>query len=196
MAAGLFCNSENDAGCACPDSLTKRACKEFSSASFNTASTTPSAPSIINITCRILEINTEPMDADGKLLYGEREIYCVDLPGYGYAQLSKSGRDELRQLIQDFLQHAPELKLVVQLTDMRVGATEDDVFYFRNIYQSGLPVLLIANKSDKVSASKQKSVLEKIARDVGVDELPTPFSSVTKHTLSRVRQILFSELDP
>lgn len=112
---------------------------------------------------------------------GERRLrfYLVDLPGYGYAKVARSEREIWKKFIRDYLEKSRRIVFVAHLIDIRHEPMEKDIEMFRWLVKSGLPVLVIATKADKVSrASVQKNVAV-IKRSLGVPALDVlPYSSV------------------
>ncbi len=111
------------------------------------------------------------------------DFYFVDLPGYGYAKVSKSERDQWRKLINDFLIHNENISLVFSIVDIRHKPTALDhemVSFFSN-YNFRQIVLL--NKSDKLSNNKianQKRIITNDFKNYRVEKY-IPYSSL-KHT--------------
>jgi GTP-binding protein len=75
----------------------------------------------------------------------EGRLRLVDLPGYGYAKVSKSMRDDWRKLIGGYLSERPQIKLVVALIDARHPAQELDGTLLRQLGELDLPVLAAAH---------------------------------------------------
>ncbi len=91
-------------------------------------------------------------------------FYFVDLPGYGYAKLSKKDRDTLHKLIVWYLEHKISfLELVVLIIDAKVGLTDLDRDFIRILDTQKKPFILAINKVDKIN-QKTKSLLQKEIR--------------------------------
>ncbi len=104
----------------------------------------------------------------------------VDLPGYGYARISKTRQAEWRPLIEGFLRGSAQLKGIVQLLDVRHDPTDDDRQMLDLLADIGLPTVVAATKIDKISRSQVETRLKQIARDLALDdEQLIPFSAVT-----------------
>ena len=88
----------------------------------------------------------------------------VDLPGYGYAKMSKHQRDRLLDLLTGFLSVAIRLKMVVVILDSRLGATPADKEVIEQVQRSGLPLLLVANKADKPSRMELRQIVQSLER--------------------------------
>jgi len=95
------------------------------------------------------------------------KYYFVDLPGYGYARIAQSRRQEWGQLMADYFARAQHLCAVVQLLDSRHEPTALDLQMLDLLAERGLDYLIVLTKSDKLSASRQalakKNILHKLA---------------------------------
>jgi GTP-binding protein len=104
----------------------------------------------------------------------------ADLPGYGYARISKERRAEWRPLIEGYLAHSAELRGIVQLLDSRHEPTEDDLHMFEFLAELGIPTIVVAMKVDKLRSSERTTRIPELAARVGVSEGQViPFSAVT-----------------
>jgi GTP-binding protein len=104
----------------------------------------------------------------------------VDLPGYGYARISKERRAEWRPLIEDYLRESPALRGIVQLLDARHDPTDDDHRMLEFLADIGAPTIVAATKVDKLRPGERPERLPALARQVGMDaEQIIPFSAVT-----------------
>ena len=84
----------------------------------------------------------------------DRQLYLVDLPGYGFAKRSAEEKKRWSGLVDSYLGSAIDsgaLKLIVQLVDMRHGPTTDDNMMLSFMQETGIPCLLVATKSDKLN---------------------------------------------
>ncbi len=84
-------------------------------------------------------------------------FYLVDLPGYGYARVSESGRQGVGNLVDSYLASSRDIRLVVHLVDIRHDPTREDLLMQDWIRERGLACLVAANKADKLSASAVRS---------------------------------------
>ena len=104
----------------------------------------------------------------------------VDLPGYGYARISKEKRAEWRPMIEGFMKHSPELRGIVLLLDARHDPTNDDIQMLDFLSELGVPAIIVLTKIDKLSTKERPERLNAISRSLGLDEDQTiPFSAVT-----------------
>ena len=88
----------------------------------------------------------------------DQAVYFVDLPGYGYATVSKSERDRWGRLMEQFFDTPGAITLGVQIVDARHKPTADDVTMARWFMDTGCPMLVVANKSDKLKSEQEPNV--------------------------------------
>ncbi|AIY83652.1 ribosome biogenesis GTP-binding protein YsxC [Clostridium baratii] len=124
------------------------------------------------------------------------DFYLVDLPGYGYAKVSKAEKASWGETIERYLNGREELKRVVLLVDSRHKPTADDIMMHEWIKHYGYDVIVVATKSDKLSNNALRKS-EKIIRDAlklsGNDKLYF-FSSLNKKGSEQLINNLFGDL--
>jgi len=104
----------------------------------------------------------------------------VDLPGYGYARISKERRAEWKPLIEGYLRTSTELRGIVQLLDVRHDPTGDDRQMLEFLASLGVPTLFALTKVDKLTATQRTARIRTLVDDLGVaDDQVIPFSAVT-----------------
>lgn len=91
-----------------------------------------------------------------------KEFVLVDLPGYGYAKTSGATRSTLRDLIVGYLEEAGPLAGAVVITDARLGPTDLDRDMLDALARADIPVILVANKIDKLSRSERTERLRSL----------------------------------
>jgi GTP-binding protein len=108
------------------------------------------------------------------------EFVLADLPGYGYARVSKSARAAWQPLLEGYLRSTPTLRGLVLLLDVRREPTPDDEQMLAFLADRGLPVLVVVTKVDKLNARTAESRVQEIGDSLGLDpEQMLPFSAVT-----------------
>lgn len=108
------------------------------------------------------------------------QFVLADLPGYGYARISKDQRAAWRPLIEDYLRGNPLLRGVVQLLDVRHRPSDDDLTMLDFLAAVGTPTIIVATKIDKLKSAQRASRIEGLAREAGVEiEQVIPFSAIT-----------------
>lgn len=111
-----------------------------------------------------------------------QELYIVDLPGYGYAKVSKEVSAKWGPMIENYLHTSRQLKMVFLLIDLRHEPTANDVQMYRWILSNGFSPVIVATKADKIKRSQIQKNLKILKNTLKVMEgVPIiPFSSVTK----------------
>jgi len=109
------------------------------------------------------------------------QFYFVDVPGYGYAKVSKKEREKWGFMMEEYFQSRESLKIVTLITDIRHEPTNDDIQMYDYLKYYDLPVLIIATKLDKVTRSKQASHLKRTEQLFNLDpnDFIVPFSAIT-----------------
>lgn len=79
------------------------------------------------------------------------EMYFVDVPGYGYAKVSKSEREAWGRMIESYLRQREELRLVIQLVDLRHPPTALDISMYEWLSHYDIPLCVVGTKADKLS---------------------------------------------
>lgn len=123
------------------------------------------------------------------------DFYLVDLPGYGYAKVSKSEKDSWGKTIEMYLTGREQLKRIVLLVDSRHKPTGDDVMMYEWAKHFGYDVVVVATKSDKLKNSEFKKN-EKVIREtlkLTDDDKLYFFSSLNKKGIENLIDNLFLE---
>jgi len=110
----------------------------------------------------------------------ESKLYFVDLPGYGYARISKSESEKWGAMVEGYLKNRPQLQRVFLLVDIRHEPGANDKMLYDWFMHFELPFTLVATKSDKLNRNQIQKHLAMIRRVLGTPEPPLPFSSETK----------------
>lgn len=108
-------------------------------------------------------------------------FYFVDVPGYGYAKVSKQERNKWGEMMEAYFETRETLQVVVLIVDSRHRPTKEDIQMYEYVTYLGLPIVVVATKFDKVKKSKQHRQLETIAKTLRIHEgVPLiPFSAET-----------------
>ena len=118
----------------------------------------------------------------------------VDLPGYGYAKVSREEKRRWGSLIEGYLQADRDLRLVLQLIDMRHPPTADDRLMIDFLTEAEIPFVLVLTKSDKLNQSQRRERLaaleEELADYTGLTMVP--FSAEKGENADELREILRS----
>ena len=102
----------------------------------------------------------------------------MDLPGYGYSQMSKQEQISSGKFIEEYLLKGQNIKLIILLLDIRHEPTEDDKLMYDFILKQNLPFMIIANKADKIAITKVEEEVKKLKENLGISfSTILPFSS-------------------
>jgi GTP-binding protein len=108
------------------------------------------------------------------------QFVLVDLPGYGYARVSKDMRETWRPLIEGILRDNPRMRGVVHLLDARHDPSTDDLKMLEFLAELGTPAIIVATKVDKLTKAEREPRLAELSAAAGVEsEQIIPFSAVT-----------------
>ena len=121
-----------------------------------------------------------------------KEFYLIDVPGYGYAEVSKKRREKFGKMIEEYLETRKQLKRVFMIVDFRHKPTEDDVLMYNFLKYYNLPVTIVATKADKIGASKKDKCKKQITDtlDLVVGDDLVIFSSITKEGKDKVMKTI------
>lgn len=116
------------------------------------------------------------------------EFRIVDLPGYGYAKVSKSITENWGEMMEEYFQNRKGLKKVVQLVDIRHAPSAQDVQMYEYLRHYGLDGLVVATKADKVSRNEQAKCLKTIRQSLklGPEDLVIPVSALKREGHDRL----------
>ncbi|SHG74218.1 MULTISPECIES: ribosome biogenesis GTP-binding protein YihA/YsxC [Virgibacillus] len=123
-------------------------------------------------------------------------FYFVDVPGYGYAKVSKKERQKWGKMMEEYFEKRHSLKAVLLITDIRHEPTVDDLQMYDFLKYYELPVLIIATKLDKVSKNKRSQHVKRTEKAFQVEagDLVLPFSAETgegkEEAWSMIRQYM------
>ncbi|MCR6095635.1 YihA family ribosome biogenesis GTP-binding protein [Salipaludibacillus agaradhaerens] len=114
-------------------------------------------------------------------------FHFVDVPGYGYAKVSKKEREAWGRVMESYFTHREQLKGVIQLVDARHKPTEDDIMMYDWLKYHELPVIIVATKVDKIPKGKWDKHVSNIKKELKLhDEDPVIlFSSETAYGKDR-----------
>lgn len=122
------------------------------------------------------------------------EIYFVDLPGYGYAKVSKVEKAKWGKIIEDYLLSRPQLKKVILLVDSRHKPTGDDILMYKWIKHYGYEAVIVGTKSDKLTKNElvKNDKIIREALELSKDEKVMYYSSVSKQGKEQLLETIFN----
>ncbi|MHC5267718.1 ribosome biogenesis GTP-binding protein YihA/YsxC [Enterococcus sp. LJL98] len=112
----------------------------------------------------------------------ENALHFVDVPGYGYAKVSKTEREKWGTMIETYLTQRKQLRAVVSLVDLRHTPTDEDIQMYQFLKYYDIPVIVVATKADKIPRgkwNKHESIVKKALEFEPTDDFIL-FSSETK----------------
>lgn len=112
----------------------------------------------------------------------DEKLYFVDLPGYGYAKISKSEREKWTTMIESYLKTREQLTCIIMLVDVRHEPTKNDVMMFEWLKYFNYNTIVVCTKADKLSKNELKkniAIVKKVFM-LSDDDNIIPFSSINK----------------
>ena len=121
-----------------------------------------------------------------------KEFYFVDVPGYGYANVSKKEQKKFGLMIEEYLEKREQLKMTFMLVDSRHKPSEDDLLMYKFLKYYNLPVTIIATKSDKLPPSKREKAKKLILQTLNLekDDEFIMISNLTKEGKDKILKII------
>ena len=121
------------------------------------------------------------------------KLRFVDVPGYGYARVSKKEREKWGKMIEEYLTSRENLRAVVSLVDLRHEPSADDVHMYEFLKYYEIPVILVATKADKIPRGKWNKHESMIKKKLDFDKTDTfiIFSSVNKTGVEEAWDAIF-----
>ena len=118
-------------------------------------------------------------------------FYLVDVPGYGYASVSKEMQVKFGKMIEEYIENRDNLQKVYMLVDFRIKPTQDDLLMYNFLKYYNLPVTIVATKVDKVSRNDRDKQIKLINETLNVqeDDKLVLFSIKTKLGKSEVQKV-------
>ena len=121
-----------------------------------------------------------------------KELYFVDLPGYGYAKVSQEIKAKWGKMIENYLKKSKMLAAVFLLIDIRHAPSENDVLMYDWITSNGYKPIIIATKLDKIKRSQKDKNIKVIKEKLNLkgDNIIIPFSAETKQGRDEIWNVI------
>ncbi|MCE7786845.1 ribosome biogenesis GTP-binding protein YihA/YsxC [Staphylococcus xylosus] len=122
----------------------------------------------------------------------DNQLVFVDVPGYGYAKVSKKQREAFGKMIEKYISQREELKLVIQLIDLRHNPTEDDILMYNYLKYYEIPTFVVATKEDKIAKGKVQKHLANVQQKLEMepeDEIIS-YSSVKNNNQQQIWNVI------
>ena len=115
-------------------------------------------------------------------------FYFVDVPGYGYASVSKKEQRKFGLMIEEYLEKRPNLVRTYMLVDLRHKPSDDDVLMYKYLKYYNLPVTIVATKADKISNNKREKAKSVILKTLELEKGDTfiVLSNVTREGKDKI----------
>lgn len=123
----------------------------------------------------------------------DNKLNLCDLPGYGYAKVSKSERARWAELMEHYFQSDRQIDLCFQLVDMRHAPSDYDIQMMKFLCDAEIPFVIVLTKSDKLNKTERANRLSSLEKELEFfEELPAiiPFSAVNGEGVETLRNIL------
>lgn len=125
--------------------------------------------------------------------YGADEVNFVDLPGYGYAKVAKTEKERWAEMMEGYFNSDRNIKLVVQLVDMRHPPTKDDIMMMEFLQSCGYEFIVVMTKADKLKKKKEYNErIEKSKQEMNFvpEDRLIPFSAENGQGLDIVKKYI------
>lgn len=151
--------------------------------------------SLINKIARrknLARVSSQPGKTGTINFYKAEDFHLVDLPGYGYAKVSKAEKARWADLVEGYLSDKREIALIIQIIDIRHKPTKDDYDMLRFLYNSNAPFVIVLTKKDKLKKTAYEKRIDEIMDELeefeGVELIP--FSAVNGDGLEDVKDVI------
>ncbi len=121
--------------------------------------------------------------------------YLVDLPGYGYASISKAMREKWQKMISDYLIQRENLQVIFVLIDSRLEPQKIDLEFISNLGASGIPFALIFTKTDKISTSKVQSNVQKFYNKLAEEWEEMPYRMLSSSETGKGKEDILTYIE-
>ncbi|WP_239723898.1 ribosome biogenesis GTP-binding protein YihA/YsxC [Mammaliicoccus sp. A-M4] len=122
----------------------------------------------------------------------DEQLIFVDVPGYGYAKVSKKQREQFGKMIEQYLTTRKKLKCVIQLIDIRHKPTQDDILMYDYLKHFEIPTIIVATKEDKIPKGKVQKHLKIIRETLEIEseDVLISYSSLNKDKTDNIWALL------
>lgn len=156
--------------------------------------------SLINKLCNrksLARVSSKPGKTATINFFDAGSFNLVDMPGYGYAKVSKTEKLRWAELVEGYFSAGRDIALVVQIVDMRHKPSADDMDMINYLYDSSIPFIIVATKADKLNKTEYAAQLELLsgifAEYDGVRLYP--FSALRGSGADDIEQAISAHLD-
>ncbi len=140
----------------------------------------------------IARVSSQPGKTATINFYKGDGFHLVDLPGYGYAKVSKAEKARWAELVEGYLSDKRNIALIIQIVDIRHKPTKDDYDMLKFLYDSNAPFVIVLTKKDKLKKTayekRTDEVMDELEGFEGVELIP--FSAVNGDGLDDVKEVI------
>ena len=140
----------------------------------------------------LARVSAQPGKTATIYFYRLQEFRLVDLPGYGYAKVSKAEKQRWASLIEGYLSSQRNIKLIVQIIDIRHKPTKDDYDMLSFLYNSNAPFVVVLTKKDKLKKTaydkRIDEVLDELQDYEGIQLIP--FSAIDGSGVDDIKEVI------
>lgn len=141
---------------------------------------------------KLAKVSSMPGKTTTINFFSLENLIFADLPGYGYAKVSRSEKLRWGELIEYYFNSDRDLRLVFQLIDIRHKPTKDDIMMINFLIDNEFPFVVVLTKMDKLSTRQKKERLEALMQEIPCGDMVTmlPISSETGEGIENIKQII------
>ena len=123
------------------------------------------------------------------------QFYFVDLPGYGYSEMSKAEQEKVATSVNSYLKNRININLIILILDIRHKPTANDITMLDYIKSTGRRYIVLCSKADKIAKTKVQSYVDDIAKQLEVpSDLIFPYSAETKAYVEQTWDVINESL--
>lgn len=126
----------------------------------------------------------------------DNKFYFVDLPGYGYAKRSETEKKKWSELVEGYFKNKTDKLTIMQLIDLKVGTTQDDIMMLEYMNNAGIPYVIAATKADKINKTTREKNFQALKenKSINKDCEIIAFSALTGEGVKELRNLIISIL--
>ena len=140
----------------------------------------------------LARVSSQPGKTATINFYNSKEFRLVDLPGYGYAKVSKAEKARWAELVEGYFSAERNIALIIQIVDIRHKPTADDYDMIRFLYSVNAPFVIVLTKKDKLKKSAYEKRIDEVIDELqefeGVELIP--FSAVDGSGLNDIKEVI------
>lgn len=140
----------------------------------------------------LARVSAQPGKTATVNFYRLQEFRMVDLPGYGYAKVSKAEKQRWASLVEGYFSNERNIALIIQIIDIRHKPTKDDYDMINFLYHCNAPFVIVLTKKDKLKKTAYEKRIDEIMDELGEYEgvQLIPFSAVNGDGLFDVKEVI------